>query len=170
MVQQVVVGQILKAQGIRGEIKVKPICDDPERFFDLKTVDIVGTGSCRVLNCRVNGGFVYLYLDKLYNRDLAEEVAGKFLTIDRADVELEEGRYLIADLLGCEVRFEDGEVLGKLEDVLQTYAIDTYAVACADGRKVRFPAVEKAVVDIDPEKGCIVLRRVGFAEVCCYED
>ena len=168
--QKVVVGQILKAQGIKGEIKVKPLCDDPERFFELKEAEVEGLGRCRVLNCRLTGGFAFLYLDKLYNRDLAESVAGKYLVIDREEVDLPEGRFLIADVIGCRVEFEDGTVLGVLDDILQTYAIDTYSVRCPDGRKVLFPAVGKAVVAIEPERERVVLCRKGFEEVCCYED
>ena len=168
MQEQIVVGQMLKAQGIKGEIKVKPICDDPARFFELKRVNVEGA-SMRVLGCRMAGGFVYLYLDKLVTRTQAEEAAGKFLSIDREDVVLEEGRYLICDLLGCDVVFSDGEKLGILEDVLQTYAIDTYVVRTEKGR-VLFPAVAKAVESIEPENGKIVLNRAGFSEVSCYED
>ena len=168
MRQRVIVGQILKAQGIKGEVKVKPICDDPARFFELKKVYADGE-PMRVLGCRLAGGFVYLYLDKLVSRTHAEAAAGKLLEIDREDVVLEEGRYLIADLLGAEVVFEDGETLGTLEDVLQTYAIDTYVVRTAGGR-VLFPAVEKAIASIEPENGRIVLKRAGFDEVCCDEN
>lgn len=168
MQDTVVVGQILKAQGIKGEVKVKPICDDPARFFELKRVSVEGV-PMRVLGCRQANGFVYLYLDKLVTRTQAEGAAGKFLTIGREDVVLEEGRYLIADLLGCDVVFSDGEKLGELEDVLQTYAIDTYVVRTPKGR-VLFPAVGKAVESIEPENGRIVLNREGFGEVCCYED
>ena len=170
LTEKIVIGQILKAHGIRGEVKVKPLGDDPGRFFDLKEADIEGLGRCRVLNCRMAGGFVFLYLDKLYNRDLAESVAGKFLTVDREEIELEEGRYLVADVIGCQVVFSDGETLGVLDDILKTYAIDTYSVLCKDGRRVLFPAVSKAVLSIEPENGRIVLDKKGFSEVCCYED
>ena len=32
------IGEVLKPQGIRGEVKVKPVTCDPERFYDLEQV------------------------------------------------------------------------------------------------------------------------------------
>lgn len=52
----ITIGEIVRAQGIRGEIKVRPLTDDPERFYRLKVVYIsdvpyaspiyASTGSC----------------------------------------------------------------------------------------------------------------------------
>ena len=58
---ELTVGLIVKPQGIRGELKVKPYTDDAEVFRALKSVYIDGI-EYRVLNVRTGGGAAYLGL------------------------------------------------------------------------------------------------------------
>ncbi|MCL2812874.1 MAG: hypothetical protein FWD25_13430, partial [Clostridia bacterium] len=57
------IGQVIKPQGVRGEVKVKPLTDDPRRFLDLTQV-LVQEGNAylpRAMRCtRVHDGFAYL--------------------------------------------------------------------------------------------------------------
>ena len=54
-----VVGEIVKPQGIRGEIKIKPLVDDANYFNDL-SVFFVENNKFTKKSCRVHQGFVYL--------------------------------------------------------------------------------------------------------------
>jgi len=36
--EYILIGQVLRPQGIKGQVKVRPDTDDPERFLDLETV------------------------------------------------------------------------------------------------------------------------------------
>ena len=44
MKEYLMIGQVIKPQGVRGEIKVLPLTDDPERFLDLARVFLDETG------------------------------------------------------------------------------------------------------------------------------
>lgn len=47
------VGTVLKPQGVRGEVKVRPLTNDPDRFFDLKQVFLKrgGTYAPHAVSC-----------------------------------------------------------------------------------------------------------------------
>ena len=44
LAQYLAVAQVLKPQGIAGELKLKPLTDDDERFFELKAVYLLVDG------------------------------------------------------------------------------------------------------------------------------
>ncbi len=56
MSNNIIIGKIIKAQGIKGELKVKPLTDDVLRYNKLKTV-IIGGANYLVRRSRTDGGF-----------------------------------------------------------------------------------------------------------------
>lgn len=145
------IGLILKPQGIRGEIKVLPLTDDPHRFIGLKQAFLSEEKKpVRIMGARVGKDAVYLFLEKIYDRTAAESVRGQFIYIDREHaVKLPEGRYFIADLIGCEAVDLNGIRLGILKEVLQPGANDVYIVQRPDGSELLIPVVDAFIKDID---------------------
>lgn len=94
------IGEVLKPQGIRGELKIKTFTDTPQDFSAFGRVFIGGT-EYRILSFRVGeGGFAYLGLRGVPDRNAAELLRGKKIEGDREDAPaLEEGRYYIVDIL-----------------------------------------------------------------------
>ena len=75
---------------------------------------------------------------------------GQFIYIDREHaVKLPEGRYFIADLIGCEAVDLNGNRLGILKEVLQPGANDVYIVQRPDGSELLIPVVDAFIKDID---------------------
>ncbi len=165
----ITVGQIVRAVGIRGEIKVKPITDNPERFKKLKIV-YIKFRPYRMENCRMDGEFVYLKLAGVSDRNEAEKLKDLFIEIDRVNaVPLEEGSYFIADITGCKLYTDDGDEKGKIVDVSQYGAADVFTVT--DGKKtLRFPFLKKMIVKVDVESGVVIVKKDVFDGVCVYED
>ncbi len=145
------IGLILKPQGIRGEIKVLPLTDDPHRFIGLKQAFLSEEKKpVRIMGARVGKDAVYLFLEKIYDRTAAESVRGQFIYIDREHaVKLPEGRYFIADLIGCEAVDLNGNRLGILKEVLQPGANDVYIVQRPDSSELLIPVVDAFIKDID---------------------
>ena len=112
MEKNLVIGEVIKPQGILGEIKVKPYTDDVSRFQSLKEVYVCGE-TYRVLNARIAQDAVYLSLSGVPDRNAAERLRGKFLEVKRENAApLAEGRYYIVDVLGSSLLTETGEKLG----------------------------------------------------------
>ena len=86
MKNYLMIGQIVKPQGVRGEVKVLPLTDDPERYGELETVyfDEKGEKSAKVLSARVREGFAYVALEGVSDRDAAERLRNQALYVDRA--------------------------------------------------------------------------------------
>lgn len=171
MKKYLMIGQIVKPQGVRGEVKVLPLTDDPARFCDLETIylDEKGERSAKVLSARVREGFAYVALEGVPDRDAAERLRNRALYVDRAHAApLPEGRYYISDLIGMAVEDETGAALGQLADVLQAGGNDVYEVEGA--RTFRFPALKRVLMSVDVEGGKMVLDSAVLAQIAVYDD
>jgi 16S rRNA processing protein RimM len=99
---------------------------------------------------------------KLVGYELPETV-GRFrnviLYIKASEVpKLPEGEYYHHQLLGLTVVDEAGQVLGKLDQILETGANDIYLVKTPEDKELLLAAVEEVVLDINLEKGEILVR------------
>lgn len=158
-----IVGEVLKPQGIRGELKIKPFTDSADDFRSFKRV-FLGGEEFKVLSVRTGDGAVYLGLRGVPDRNAAELLRGRQVTIPREEApEPEEGRYYIADLLGSEIVTEEGKVLGTLTNIRQA-ATDIYTLT-ADGKEILFPAVKGVVTGIDLIAKKLVVNEKRFYEV-----
>ena len=163
------IGLIVKPQGIRGEVKVQPLTDDINRFKNLKEVLIDGKVH-RVLSSVIGGNSVLLALSEIPDRNVAETYRGKFLCVTRENaLPLEEGRYFIVDIIGCELYTDDGEKVGEITDVFSART-DIFTVKCVDGRVMRFPYLNDTVKKVDVVNKVITADKKRLAEVSCYED
>ena len=163
------IGLIVKPQGIRGELKVQPLTDDINRFKQLKEV-IIDEKTYRVTACIIGGGTVFLSLSGICDRNTAETFRGKFLRVTRENaIPLEEGRYFIVDVIGCNVVTNDEVVVGNVLDVF-TARTDIFTVKCVDGRIMRFPFLKDAVLNVDVQNKTITVDKKRLSEIACYED
>ena len=165
------VGQVIKPQGVRGEVKVKPLTDDPRRFLDLEQV-FVRDGEAyapRVARCtRVHGGFAYLLFEGVGDREAAEPLRGTLLFVDRAHgLPLPEDSHYIVDLVGCEVFDTQGERVGALVEVLQPGAHDVYVISTTRG-ELLVPALKRAVPTVDVAARRITVDEKVLPEVAVY--
>ncbi|MDE6398482.1 MAG: ribosome maturation factor RimM, partial [Clostridiales bacterium] len=122
--EYITVGEIVKAQGIRGELKVKPLTNDIARFRKLRML-YVDEKPYKVLGLRLERDSAFIMLQGVDDRTAAERLRGKFLQIDRVNaVDLADDEYFIADLLGCAVVTDAGEILGDIIDIAQNVVSD----------------------------------------------
>ena len=103
MRENLIVGTILKPQGIRGELKVKPYTDFPEDFKEFKNLYLDGEKR-RVLSVRVGDGMVFLGLSGVPDRNAAELLRGKNLELDRDEAPEPGGRTSAREKSGARPR------------------------------------------------------------------
>ena len=156
------VGVITSTHGIRGEVKVFPTTDDPKRFKKLKQV-ILDNGKekrdLEVESVKFFKQFVILKFKGIDNINDIEKYKSKDLLIPRDQAgELEPDEYFITDLIGLEVRTEDGEILGTMKDVLETGANDVYVVQMKDGKELLLPAIGDCILNVDLEQGVMTVH------------
>ncbi len=171
-----VIGEILKPHGIRGEVKVKPLTDDPARFTELRSVEIGGR-LYRIKKVRIAQDGVYIMLDGVSSMNDAEKLRGKMLNIDRAAaVELSDGEFFIADLVGADIYTVGGESgsnavkLGKIVDIKSFGAADVFEVTEVDGKTLSFPFLKKLSPRFDEDKRALYIDAAALNEVAVRED
>lgn len=158
-----VIGRIVKPQGIRGEVKVLPYTDGAETFSELKRVFIDGA-EYKILNARVGDGMAYLSLRGVPDRNAAELLRDKELTLPREEApQPEEGSYYIADLLESAIVTDTGKTLGTLKEIRQA-ATDIYTLETENG-EVLFPAAKGVVLFVDIPNKKITVSEKRFREV-----
>lgn len=147
---EVLVGTVIKPHGVKGELKVYPITDNPQRFKKLEKVSLEQKGVTRtfnILQARAHQDEVYLILEGIETLEEAEKLRGAAVKIDRSDVPpLKEGWYYF-ELEGMQV-FEGEVFLGVLTQVIQTGANDVYLVK-GDQREICVPALKSVVKKVD---------------------
>ena len=152
------VGVIASTHGLQGEVNVFPTTEDPNRFKKLKKVTLhTQRGEeleLEVQSARFFKKFVIVKFKEFNNINEVEKFRGCELTIDRKDaLKLEPGEYYCADLIGLDIIDEDGNVLGKVSDIIQTGANDVYAVSRESGKELLIPAIRECILDVDLKEG-----------------
>lgn len=155
------VGIITSTHGLKGEVKVYPTTDYPERFEEIKEV-MLDTGRGKrmltIQNVRYFKNQVILKFKEINNINDIEKYKQCELWVNRENgTPLEEGEYYIADLIDCKVYLEDGSYFGTLVDVMETGANDVYVVESQEHGEVLLPAIADCVKEIDIEKGEITV-------------
>ena len=169
MEQTLKIGIAVKPQGIRGEIKVRPLTDDPQRFRDLKEVIIDGV-THKVLNARVGGEDVFIALYGVSDRNAAEKFRGKFLLVNREDaVKTGNDRIFIADLIGARVVDERGVTYGVITDITEGKT-DVIWLESESGEKSAFPFLKKVLVGVDVAAKTMTVDSARFSEVVCRDN
>lgn len=164
MTKYLEIGQIVNTFGIKGMVKVKPFTDDINRFDRLETIYIKnkkGNKEYRIQEVKYHKQMVMLKLEGIENPEEAENLRGSYLLIDRDKEEpLEEGIYYIVDLLGLEVFSDEGELLGKVEDIFNTGSNDIYVVKDEFGKQILLPGTSEVIKDVDLEQGKITVHLI----------
>ena len=152
-------GQIVGTHGVRGEVRVQPWCDSPQQFATFKKLywDANGRQPVKVKG-RPHKNIALVVLEGVDTVEAAQVLRGKMLYVDRRDIKLPKGHYLVQDLIGLTVVDADtGETYGKLTDVSQTGANAVYHMATAKG-EVLIPAIPDVVIEVDVKRDVLRLR------------
>ena len=167
------IGIVLRPQGIRGEVKIQPLTDDPARFKKLKTVLLEIDGEHRETGIsveRIEQDAVYAYLQGYYTRNAAENLRDVYLCVRREEaVPLPENTWFVADLLGLNV-VSDGKTIGRMAEVIPTGAVDVYRVEKTEGGSLLFPALKRLLTRIDLDESVMELDSTVLEEVRVDED
>ena len=153
----VAVGAIRGPRGLEGELKVDPLSDNPQRFVPGATLR-AGDRSYTIRSARMHQRALLLRLEGVATREQADELRGLLLEVPESELApLGEDEYYRFQLVGLEVHDEEGRVLGRLEEVLDTGANDVYIVR-TDESELLVPAIEPVVQNVDLPAGVMTVR------------
>lgn len=162
-----VVGEILKPWGFRGEVKIKVISGYPARLVKHKTVYLGPQARAfQVESARLHSGYILM---KFVGYDTDTSVAklrGEIVHIpaDQA-APLKKNQYYHHQLIGLNVVTQNGDPLGALAEILETGANDVYLVRTPEGKEILLPAIKSVIKKIDlPAKTITVELIPGLVE------
>ena len=162
MKERLEVCQIVNTFGIKGFVKIYPYVDDIKRFGNLKNVYIKSKNKeqkLEIAEVKYQKNMVLVKFKGIETVEEAEKLRNSYVEIDRKDaIELEEGQYFIADLLGLPVYVDTGEKLGILDDIFNSGSSDIYVVKNELGKQYLLPYIDEVIKDIDLENGKIIVH------------
>lgn len=159
----IAIGQITSPFGIKGEVKVYPLTDFPERFKTTDSVFVCKEDFCqvyRIENVRFHKNMVVLQFAECSTRQDAEALRNAYLKVERHNlVELPPGHYYVHEIIGLKVQDAAGCFLGTVRDVLRTGSNDVYVVRRPEGEDILVPAIKEIVKEIDLDAGQMIIER-----------
>lgn len=161
-------GTITSTHGIRGEVKVYPTVDDPDRFSSFGKV-LLSNGKTEVEAEIENVKyFKNLVIVKFRGIDDINDVM-KYrrwnILVTREDAaDLQEGQYFEVDIIGLKVVTDDDREIGKITEILHTGANDVYTVKGASGKEILIPAIQQCILNVDLENGVMKVHLLNGME------
>jgi 16S rRNA processing protein RimM len=160
----VVIGEIGRPHGLRGELRVVPHTDDPARFEGLATCVLWVEArdereARRITGARRQGDVVILGLEGCDSAEAAAALVGRLVAVPESEARpLPDGQFYPWQLEGCRVVTEEGHEVGAVTRIDANPGHDLWVVQGAGGREHLIPAVPAIVREVD-----LAARRVVIA-------
>jgi 16S rRNA processing protein RimM len=159
------IGQLLRPHGVRGELRMRVLTDYPERLEQLKSVylsddpDDENPQPYKIKHVRMHQDVALILFEKAPTRNDAERLRDLYVMVDFENaVPLEEDEIYLFQLIGMEVETESGDKLGIIADVLETGANDVYVVDSPQYGEVLIPITDETLVNTDVDANKVVVR------------
>ena len=158
-------GQVLRPHGVRGEVRIRILTDYPQRIKQLDTLflgDDPNTDQAVVYHLdsfRMNQDYGLLKFRGIDDRDSADMLRELYVMVTLEDaVPLEEGEFYLYQLIGITVQTEDGTTLGTIREVLETGANDVYILDSPTYGEILIPVTDETIIKTDIAGGLIIVR------------
>ena len=150
------IGEIVAPQGLKGDIRIKPKSDFPERFTNpgkrwIQKANELPTEIKLTKGILIPGKSIYVIsIEGVSNRTLAEKIIGWNLVIPvDSRPKLNDDEYHYFDLIGLEVRRgEKKTVIGYVTDLIKG-GNDLLEIELIEGKKVLVPFVKEIIPEIE---------------------
>lgn len=149
------IGRIVGTHGVRGDVKIYPTTDFPERFLCMRSLTVSARSGLVTYPIKsikpLEGKNVFLaHLEGVEAMDTAKTLQGLMITVAEDErVPLDENEYWLSDIIGSSVVTETGEELGTVTEFMQTGSNDVYVVKDTKGKLQAIPAVKDVVKSVD---------------------
>jgi 16S rRNA processing protein RimM len=156
MDKQIVIGKIIAPHGVRGEFRLMPLTENPERYLEMKKLLLENGKELTITSARFHKNMVLIKTEETTSMDEAELLRGKNVVVNTEDLPpLEPGRFYVADLIGFAVITMENDEVGKLSDVITTGSNDVFVIKNAAGKEIMITAIDTNIKDIDTKSRTI---------------
>jgi len=160
--ETVTVGRIGRPFGVKGQVKVRPLSDVPGRFEALTDVQLVAkdgrTLETSVTHVRHAGTELIVGFAGLTTPEEAKVWSGGLVQAPRGPAPaLPSGQYYECDLVGLEVRSDQGQPLGVLEEIWDLPGNHVFVVR-QGSKETLIPAAKEWVTAVDLDRRMMTVR------------
>ena len=156
----------MRAKGVKGEVKVKPLTHSVERFDALLEVVVERLGEpdrvLRIEHWRRDRPGVLVKFAGIDTPEAATECLVKgYLTVCRSEVAPlpSSDTFYVFDLVGCRVEDESGRDMGAVVDVLEMPSTDVFLIR-RNGQEIMVPVVGNFVSEVSVADRRLVVKGV----------
>ena len=164
-------GKIVSTHGLKGEMRLQPWSDDVAFLSSFESVylDKNGGDERKIISAKAHKNICLLCLEGVDSIEKAESLRNKIVYIKKSSASLEEGSFFIDDIIGIDIKDENGgEVLGTVTDIQSYPANDVWFVNTPDKKQVLIPNVPDIIKKVSLEENCAYIYKMkGLFE---YED
>ena len=162
---RVIIGKVLTAHGVKGELKTAPLTDYPERYLEMRALSLYRkgepVGEFGIKNVRAAGDSLLITLEGIDDMDAANALRGCTIEIPKSErAELPEGEFWISDLIGLTAERDTGQRLGTVKDIVESGASQLIIIAGTDGKEHMVPANEEFLLGADLTAKTVTLRLI----------
>ena len=146
---QLVVGRIGRAHGVLGEATIEVQTDDQDIRFQVGNKLTLDDGrQLTIRSSRWHNQILLLAFDGVGDRNQIEELRDQLISSDVDLGSLAPGEYHFQQLIGCEVFQQNGELIGKVDEIVKLPGQDLLSVS-RSGAQVLIPMVKQIIIEID---------------------
>ena len=165
--QDVLVGEIIGAHGLKGWVRVFSYTRPVNQILDYSPWQLASPNEREefiISGSRVIGKKILVLFEECRSRNMADELKARQVFIDKTQLpSLESGDFYWNDLVGMHVKSTDGIFLGNVGSLMETGANDVLVVSPTkgsfDGRERLIPYVEgEIIVKVDQSSNQITVN------------
>lgn len=164
---KIMIGTVLRPQGIKGEIKLSNFTDGLEQVKNIKNV-YIDDKRFSVMKISFRDNALFMFLGGIYDRDTAELYRGKNVYCERDELNVSKDSFFIEDIIGCTLKLSSGKVIGTVKDVTSS-STDIFVLDTLEG-VAYMPFVKELGAKVDIENKEITVDAEKFTQVVLYKE
>ena len=153
MEQHIVIGKIVAPHGVRGEFRIMPQTDHPERYAKMKKITLDNGREYTVVSLRQHKNVNLMKVERIDSKNAPDTLRCRPLVLRPDELPpLPEGQFYVRDIIGFAAVTPEGDTVGTLKDVLSPGSTDVFVIAPPQGEDILVAAIGDNIRNIDWEK------------------
>lgn len=149
------VGLLRRSHGLKGDVVMDVYTDFPERLTPGKTLFIGESHRpLTIRNIRAANKEILIGFEGYPNPESTADLRNQLVYVPISDMPgLPQGEYYHHQLIGLRVVDKSNQMIGLLNEIIETGANDVYVVVTPEGGEILIPAVDEFILEINLERG-----------------
>ena len=161
---RILVGVILAAHGVRGDVKIRSLTSEPEDIFSYPLSDKTGRKTFKITRRGGNAQAYIASIEGLKDRNEAELLRNTELYTEASLLPKKSNEYYYTDLKGLEARLQNGKAYGRVVNVYNFGAGDIVEIERKDGELEMLPFRDPFVGEVDTARGYMIVTPPEYVE------